>query len=161
LSFIIGALRSILRLQKQFRRNGLNTLASYGIYHGVRKLKTVMALLLALAWLPLTSHCLLESLTESELISCCAASSSESDDCSDKGCCSVESAYYQSLRHDDHAPAPVILLLSVVSLPPMVEHALPDEVRLGILTAAPPEHARTWHFVSRTALPVRAPSFLS
>lgn len=116
---------------------------------------------MALLWLPLTSHCQLESLTETELASCCPESSSENTDCGDKGCCTVESARYHSLRHDDLASAPVILLLSLVSLPPMVEHALPDEVSLGILTAAPPEHARTWHFVSRTALPVRAPSFLS
>lgn len=120
-----------------------------------------MALLLALLWLPLTSHCQLESLTETELASCCPSSSTEDNDCGDKGCCTVESARYQSQRNDDLAVAPVVLLLSVIDRPSAVEDALPDEVSLGILTAAPPEHARTWHFVSRTALPVRAPSFLS
>lgn len=120
-----------------------------------------MALLLALAWMPIISHCLLETLSETAFTSCCAESSSESDDCTDKGCCAVEFASYQSLRNEELAPAPVISLLFVTDLPAAIDQSLPAEVSLGVLTAAPPEYTHVWQFVSRTALPVRAPSFVS
>lgn len=44
---------------------------------------------------------------------------------------------------------------------PVIITALPIEVSLGILTAAPPEILSSRHFLSRTALPVRAPSVRS
>jgi hypothetical protein len=43
----------------------------------------------------------------------------------------------------------------------LVENSLPVEVSVGVLTAAPPQLLKTWHFVSRTALPARAPSLAS
>jgi hypothetical protein len=43
----------------------------------------------------------------------------------------------------------------------VLARSLPDEVSAGILTAAPPQLLKTWHFFSRAALPARAPSLAS
>lgn len=125
-------------------------------------LKTVLVVLLAFAWVPLTSHCQLEAMPGFEFLHCSAevTTSNGSDPCAEEGCCSVESAQYQSFRQQK-----ISSIVFVTILPPdnfgAVEKSLPAEVSLGILTAAPPELPRSWQFFLRTALPVRAPSLAS
>jgi hypothetical protein len=120
---------------------------------------------LALAWVPITSHCQLEVIPSfSALLGCCdhddADAPHQDNDCEQDGCATVESGDY---RTQDQR-----LLVVVPDLPVMASHAfdvdlsaIPDEISLGILTAAPPEQERTWQFTFRAALPVRAPSLAS
>jgi len=118
-----------------------------------------MVLFLALAWLPVTSHCQMEVLPGLEFLQC-GTDNSQTDNCGDSGCCAVESSSYQTTRHDESNTLIVLNLLAVVTLP-VVESSLPQEVSLGVLTSAPPEISRSWQFLSRSALPVRAPSSAS
>lgn len=118
-----------------------------------------MALFLALAWLPVTSHCQMEVLPGLEFLQC-GTDNSQPDNCGDSGCCAVESSSYQTTRNDESCPLIVLNLLALVPVP-VVESSLPQEVSLGVLTSAPPEISRSWQFLSRSALPVRAPSSVS
>jgi hypothetical protein len=129
----------------------------------VRTFRTVIVVLLALAWVPLTSHCKLESVPGLEFLRCACdtqADTKNGDPCRDDGCCALESAQYQSPRQQDITP------IVVVATPPtetfgVVKQSLPPEVSLGILTSAPPDLPTSWQFSLRTALPVRAPSLAS
>lgn len=119
-----------------------------------------MALFLTLAWLPVTAHCQMEALPGFEFLECASHSAPSGDDCSENGCCAVESSSYQASRHEDTNVA-VVFLHEIPRAAIAVDVSLQERIHLGILTAAPPELARSWQFVSRTALPVRAPSVAS
>jgi len=122
-----------------------------------------MVSLLALTWVLLTSHCKIEVMPGFEFLRCAAdvqPSNEGGDPCKDAGCCSIESAQYQAPRQQEIAPILVFAVVPADSLG-VVERSLPKEVSLGILTAAPPELPTSWQFLSRTALPVRAPSLAS
>lgn len=132
----------------------------------VRTIKIAMVSLVALTWVLLTSHCKIEVMPGFEFLRCAtdihapAESESGGDPCKDSGCCSFESAQYQAPRQQEAAPVIVFAVIPADSLG-VVERSLPKEVSLGILTAAPPELPTSWQFLSRTALPVRAPSLAS
>lgn len=125
-----------------------------------------MVLLLALTWVLLTSHCKIEAMPGFEFLRCAtdihapAESESGGDPCKDAGCCSIESTQYHAPRQ--HQIAPIVVLDTIPAENcDVVGQSLPKEVSLGILTAAPPELPTSWQFLSRTALPVRAPSLAS
>ena len=129
----------------------------------VRTLRTVIVALLALAWVPLTSHCILESIPGLEFLRCACDTqlpSSSGDPCQDDGCCAVESAQYQSPRQQDLIPI-VVFAIIPAEVFGVLQPSLPPEVSLGIVTSAPPDLTTSWQFSLRTALPVRAPSFAS
>jgi hypothetical protein len=118
---------------------------------------------LALAWVPLTAHCQIESIAELELLNCQSAGETPAPGCShcdDSSCCAWESAQY----HLPQNQTPTLVLILELVLP-VVSSALDDNVpaRAGVslLTAAPPEIPKTWQFSFRAALPVRAPAFAS
>lgn len=125
-----------------------------------------MVSLVALTWVLLTSHCMIEAMDGFEFLRCAtdihAPSDSESggDPCKDTGCCSIESAKYHAPRPHGLAPVVALVIVPADSFG-VVEKSLPKEVSLGILTAAPPELPTSWQFLFRTALPVRAPSLAS
>ena len=120
---------------------------------------------LALMWLPITSHCKLESLPAfAAILACCdhedKASPHQDSDCEQDGCASVESGDYRTQDHDRLVVAPDLIPLDLPKA--VVElRALPDEVSLGLFTTAPPEQRSIWNFALRTALPARAPSLAS
>ncbi len=132
----------------------------------VRTIRTVMVVLVALTWVLLTSHCKIEAMPGFEFLRCAtdihapAESESGGDPCKDTGCCLIESAQYHAPRQHELAPVVVLAIVPADNFG-VVEHSLPKEVSLGILTAAPPELPTSWQFLSRTALPVRAPSLAS
>ena len=121
-----------------------------------------MVSLLALTWVLLTSHCKIEAMPGFEFLRCAAnfQASNEGDPCKDAGCCSIESAQYQAPRQQEVAPILVFAVVPADSFG-IVERSLPKEVSLGVLTAAPPDLPTSWQFLSRTALPIRAPSLAS
>lgn len=132
----------------------------------MRFVKTFFVVLLALAWLPITAHCQLESIPGFEFLACQAgdtASENPDSHCADTGCCATEKSSCRSERSPQTRISPNFFLYSAARVPSALALAdmLPAEVSRGILTAAPPELLKTWHFTSRTALPVRAPSLAS
>jgi hypothetical protein len=126
-----------------------------------------MVLLLALAWVPLMSHCRIEALTDLEILSCSTEDHHSTDDsgepCGDDDtCCAVEFAKYQSPRQQEIVPVAAMLIEPVADFcAATATLPLPAEVCLGILTAAPPDMPVGWQFTLRAALPVRAPSVAS
>lgn len=130
---------------------------------GVRCFRNILFALAAFLWLPVSAHCQLETVPGLEFLRCPADAQSSrgpSRDCGDSGCCAAEKSQYKAEQLRVTLPSPDFL---PVSLTPIVDAAssLPAEVSLGVLTAAPPQLLRTWHFASRTALPARAPSIAS
>lgn len=129
----------------------------------MRKLRTALIILLALAWVPLTSHCKLESLPGWEFLRCASEAPltpEEGDPCDEDGCCAVEFAKYQSSRQQEIAP---VLLLGILPADPLgaLDPLHPVGAGLGIPTSLPPELPVSWQFSLRAALPVRAPSLAS
>lgn len=139
-----------------------NSLRRHTHYRVRSFLRTVLVGLLAFGWVSLTFHCQLEAIPGFEFLRCSddVTTSNESDPCADDGCCSVESAKYQSFRQQKSAPVVFGAILPTDNIG-AVEKSLPSEVSLGILTAAPPDLPTSWQFSHRTALPVRAPSLAS
>jgi hypothetical protein len=133
----------------------------------VRTLRTWMVLLLALAWVPLMSHCRIEALTDLELFSCSTDEHHSTEDsgepCGDDDtCCAVEFAKYQSPRQQEIVPVAAMAILPAADFcSASAPLPLPAEVCLGILTAAPPDLPVSWQFIYRAALPPRAPSVAS
>ena len=128
---------------------------------GVRFLRTILVVLLALAWAPLTAHCQLEHLTGSELLRChCGdeAPVSDSSPCGDSNCCGWESGQYKLPESQPLTSTPLLFEVSPV-LP--VTTVPSENVYEFVSSAAPPELPQNWQFVFRAALPVRAPSFAS
>ena len=128
---------------------------------GVRSLRNIWFALAALAWLSMSMHCQLERIPGLEFLACqTAPESNPNSHCADSGCCAAEKSQYKSEQLRVSLPSPDLLPISFARLLTPV-NSLPEEVHLGILTSAPPQLLKTWHFASRKALPVRAPSIVS
>lgn len=128
----------------------------------VRSLRNIWFAMAALAWLSMTMHCQLESVPGLEFLACqtTAPASNSNSHCDDSGCCAVEKSQYKSEQFRLTLASPDLLPISFTPLLALA-NSLPDEVCVGVLTAAPPQLLKTWQFASRTALPVRAPSIAS
>jgi hypothetical protein len=144
----------------------LNTYS--GIRHilAVQMIRKAMVTLIALSWVLMTFHCKIAAVPGFEFLRCPTeahepfGSEDSRDPCEAAGCCSIEYAQYHAPRQ--HPIAPVVLFAIVPAANfGVVEQSLPREVSLGMLTAAPPQLPTSWQFLSRTALPVRAPSSAS
>lgn len=130
---------------------------------GVRRFRHILFALAAFLWLPVAAHCQLESIPGLEFLRCPTGAQSSpgtSGHCGDTGCCTAEKSQYKTEQFRVTLPAPDLLPASSVSVFEVAD-TLPEEVRLGILTAAPPDLPTSWQFAFRTALPVRAPSIAS
>jgi hypothetical protein len=108
---------------------------------------------LALLWVPATSHCMLEEISGFQFLKCAADTGGESD-CEDDACGKVETPTYKVSE-------------TRVSVSKPITAELPFEVPIALTvvakkpqptTAAPPEILNRWQFISRAALPPRAPS---
>ncbi|MEI8289379.1 MAG: hypothetical protein WCH99_07885 [Verrucomicrobiota bacterium] len=122
-----------------------------------------MFTLAAFLWLPASAHCHLESLPGFEFFQCSIdgqPASDPSQDCGDCGCFALEKSQYNSAQLRLTIPSPVLKPVLFQPSPTPVT-ALPAEISLGMLTAAPPQLLQTRQFASRTALPARAPSLAS
>lgn len=134
----------------------------------MRRLRTALTLLLAILWLPVTSHCLLfESIASPELLTCCShetASTPESshhqDDCASDACAVVEGAQYKSSLQ--RVIVPVLEHHILFELP--APHSTPATLAASGTLGSDDTLARlpgAWQFFARTALLPRAPSFVS
>ena len=127
----------------------------------VRHFRNIWFALAAFLWLPAVAHCQLEALTGLAILQCheeTADSHSSSKDCNE--CCAVEKSQFRSAQLRLCAPPPELLLMvsAFLSSVEMVQLPLGKSLEL---TAAPPDLPQRWCFLSRAALPVRAPSFVS
>jgi hypothetical protein len=117
------------------------------------------ATILTLLWLPMVSHCRLESIPSLAFLQCVAdADSAETSHCDDSGCCSLEDSSYKAgynrLTLPEFVPA-VIIAAFVMPTPPA------EQMKMGRLIHPPPDQHIAWQFFARTALPPRAPSSIS
>ncbi len=124
-------------------------------------LRTILTVLLAVAWMPLTAHCQIEQVTGLEILRC-APTETGGAPCSpsDGGaCCSWESGQYHQPAGQPEAAAPLVALVPPVVV--MVERWTSAETGGRGLSEAPPGPPKPWQFSLRAALPVRAPSMAS
>lgn len=129
----------------------------------MRRLLPFIACLLAVLWLPATSHCGLETAGlwlhdhEAETSTDCASLSCDRDLCE-----SVEAGNFKNSAATVKVNAPLLavcvtrlVLLTAADAP---GEGCPVSPRT---TDSPPELARTWQFSARTALLPGAPSLLA
>ena len=134
---------------------------THGIVARVRQLKAILALFLAVLWIPTTCHCLFESLEWVTESPCCSESSAHDMGPPDAGdcqvCLGVESGDYRSGIEPVQVP---VLALQPLSLRLLPGNPVPETEIFAVReTGSPPGQIKPWHLVLRAALPVRAPSF--
>jgi len=122
----------------------------------------MIALLLAILYLPATGHCLLEQAGWFPSAGACceqtaSATGSQDSSCTE-GCCPIENADYFSPNKDRTSVMIVavpayVMVLALDILPRQSPPVSPE--------SSPPELLKVWQFAYRTALPPRAPSFVS
>src|SRR5690349_18329851 len=140
-------------------RKNLNPRGLVVVYGPMTRLSKALALLLALLWVPMISHCDLEHLPGMELIACCGPAAPEphpDTDCETDGCATVESGHYKTEEQPVHAPAPCLI---AVMLPSLLTVEAPASISpapdVNALKGDPPQ-CRV--FTLRLSLPPRAPS---
>lgn len=131
----------------------------------MRTIKTTLTLLLAILWLPVSSHCLLlESASTLEFLSCCAhedkTTEHHEDECATDSCSIVEGAQYKSSLQ--RVTVPPLDTHVAFELPPLLVTTL----KSAVITAHQSDDALAqlpvaWQFSARTAQPPRAPSLVS
>ena len=128
----------------------------------MQKMRAIAAGLLAVLWVVVGSHCLLEEVLAISFLSCASASSGEStpgSHCDDAACQVLESGQYVS---SVQAKAPAMALgVLVVDLAVSAEKPQRLELSGEVLGSAPPDLPKTWQFQFRAALSPRAPSDLA
>jgi len=130
---------------------------------GVRALRNILIVLVAVVWLPMTMHCRLETVPGLEFLACLTdgdCHDEQSSDRGDTGCCSVEKSQYKTEQHRLTLQPPNLLPLPFAPVLDLAD-GLSGEASREAFTVAPPELPRCWQFVFRTAAPPRAPSFAS
>ena len=118
----------------------------------------LLGLILALLWVPITSHCLWEDAPGLQVFKCVddtgAPSESGPDDCESDACSVLETADYKISKTRTDVPPPFANILFQLT----IEEAETEQCPLPV-TAAPPR--LPWQFSVRSALSPRAPSFVS
>ncbi len=132
----------------------------------MRHWRTILAVALATLWVGAGAHCLLEALPGLEFLSCCQHPEAEKspahheNDCEGDGCSAIESGLYQAEKPQ---AAPVKPLLGLIAWLSAAPDDTPGRAARSVvpISPSPPELLRVWQFSLRTALPPRAPSFIS
>ncbi len=126
----------------------------------MRWIKSILVVLFALFWIGTTSHCTLEAVPGLEFLSCAGEEAAAEDShCEDDGCEEVENGLYFHQQINPVA-AHVLAILPFDLFAPL-EDFKSDAVKPGTILDSFPELPPSWQFVYRTALPARAPSFVS
>jgi len=122
----------------------------------VKRLHRIVGLILLVLWVPITAHCTLENIPGLEFLQCATDAPESNNQCDEDGCAQLESATYKtSDSHNDFQP-----LAFIASLPFDLMEFPADEQQTAVIKT-PPEISSSWQFSLRTALPPRAPSFVS
>ena len=126
----------------------------------MKLLRHIVALVVLVAWLPATTHCLLGAgLEESESSDCCSESRNQQNEHRDLGGCGIcdtcESGDYLLPAQSVFIPDFQATLSCELLFP---DRAICSPVVASInASRAPPDLAR-WQFFTRAALPGRSPS---
>jgi hypothetical protein len=147
----------------------LNKLRQSPLYKQVQHWVKIMAACLALLWVPATGHCQIELLTEWEFLSCGSGhaddgcGSKAADPCEDDACASVEGGDYRSDAQKVTTARPDFGAMLLASWAHLASILAVEESASSLVFAAesPPVLLTSWQFVSRAALPPRAPSLAS
>lgn len=121
-----------------------------------------MAVVLALLWLPMVSHCGWEHLSGLEFLGCCTsapADSHQESDCQTDLCASVEAGNYKTEDRAVTAPAPALQVALLTPLPSLALECFTPTI--FVPRSVPAELRQRWQFSFRTAAPPRAPSLVS
>jgi len=121
-----------------------------------------MAVLLALLWLPMASHCDLEHLPGLGFLACCDhpdTAPHQDEDCQTDVCASVESGNYKTEERAVMAPAPA--LVEAILTPLATAAPENPSATVAATSSVPIELPQLWQFAFRTAAPPRAPSLVS
>jgi hypothetical protein len=128
----------------------------------MRFAKTVLVVLLALAWAPLTAHCQLEVIPGFDFLACASkcAPHNNSTAPDNEACCAVESSHY---KPEDIQPiaSPEYFALLFVQAAVELQTVPSGDNHSDASPPVPPELPSSWQFFFRTALPIRAPSITS
>jgi hypothetical protein len=132
----------------------------------VRVWRAILLSAITTVWVVAGLHCGLEVLPGFEFLSCCQHAEGEKspahheNECNDDGCAAVERGCYKPEKLQD---APVIPLLALVAwMSPLPAHEQGGAFDHWVsISSLPPELPKAWQFFQRTALPPRAPSFVS
>jgi len=128
------------------------------LIYNVYRVRRFIALMLLALWLPATLHCDLEAAGVKGVLGCHDHDVPCNPHCTVDACHSIEGLSYQFDSSLTKAPQPSFIL----PVPPLalVAPTLVTVPREGKIepAVAPPEVARTWHFVMRAAPPARAPA---
>ncbi len=129
----------------------------------MQRIKAMVALVLALVWLPAVSCCLIDASGLFGKQDCCSKEHCESTpapgNC-DQLCGALASASYLPQQNQVIVIAPVVLPL-YDGMDLLTEAQRPVKIGRKLPATAPPELAGHWQFFFRTASPPRAPSFAS
>jgi hypothetical protein len=121
----------------------------------MKRLRQIVGLVLMLLWVPITAHCTLEDVPGLAFLKC-ATDTEQERDCEGDSCTQLESATYKiSDTHADFLPPALTEIFAFI----MVGFRADEQLITVIET--PPEIPCSWQFLFRTALPPRAPSFVS
>jgi hypothetical protein len=141
----------------------LNISGADSIHLLVRRFRNIFFALIACLWLPTFAHCQIEALTGLELLQCnttCLATGNPGHDSGKDICCPVEKSQYKSDQPSVSLPPPALFSVLMIAQQRM-EQFLPAKNLVVASTTTLPQLPKAWHFLSRMALPVRAPSFVS
>ena len=129
----------------------------------LKRLLQILGLVLAVLWVPITSHCAWEHLPGLQLFQCApdttpgaSQDSSPGSDCDGDGCAQLETASYKvsDPQVDVQAPRPwLVVELFRLARPPLEQPCPPTPVTRELPVR--------WQFSFRAALPPRAPSIVS
>jgi len=128
----------------------------------VVRLKSLIAVVLVLVWIPATSHCLLGSVGILQDDGCCRSAARTTNGSShtpiDDGCPALESAKYFVQKHKltDLIAVNALVFVPGLLLPDFALEDVPHR-----RAEVPTELPCRWQFAARTAWPPRAPSLAS
>lgn len=142
---------------------GLTSTPAPRSLRSVHRLRQLVALAVLTLWLPATLHCALEAAGFEIVFVCHDHDAQDASDhhCTDDACHALEGAAFKPAANTAVLTPPALCacLLCFVAPPLAIDLTPPSGISDRIV--APPEVARTWHFVARAAPPPRAPSPVS
>jgi hypothetical protein len=134
-------------------------LGSNYLGNSVKGMYQLVAIILAVLWVPIVGHCVLEKMPGLEFLQC--AGENGQSDCDDSGdaCSELENPNYKLSKTNLEVPQPEFAILFHLLFQDSIRNVL--ETQPKRLNEVPPEISSSWQFSLRTALPPRAPSLIS
>lgn len=129
----------------------------------MKRLWQIISLILLALMVPASMCCLLLQQAENQACACCATSGQDHDAPALPDACPSDTIAHSQMPVLVAVPEMQMLELAAIihAMIRLNELAVTPAMPEPAPTTAPPELRTTWHFVSRAALPARAPSELA